>query len=298
MNRRDCSVALLVVALWGLNFPATAFALQQFPPILMAALRFTLIAIPALMFVPRPRVSWKLVVAIGATLGIVQFSFLYAGIAAGMPAGLASVVIQASAPLTIVFAAVGLRERLSPWQAVGVGVSVVGLAAVVLRQGMVSAVLPTILVLCGAAGWALGNVATRVAAASDAFRLTMWWSVVPPIPLALLSWAIEGSERIGASFATIVTPEAVLPVLGLLYVVGFSSVVAYALWASLLGRHPSSRVAPFSMLVPVVGMLSSWLVLGEVPHPFDLSAGALVIAGVLWASRSPGLPPSLAAVRP
>jgi len=294
---KDLSLALIVVVLWGMNFPATAVALHQFPPILMAALRFGLIAVPALLFVPRPNVPWRLIVLIGTGLGLLQFSFLYAGMAAGMPAGLASVVIQASAPLTILFASIGLRERLSRGQLAGVGVSVAGLAAIVWHQGAVSDMLPALLVLCAAAGWALGNVATRVAAAPDAFRLTMWWAVIPPIPLALLSFALEGPDRIGTAFSTLLTPDAVVPVLGLLYVVVFSSIIAYVIWARLLGRHPSSRVAPFSMLVPVIGMLSSWLLLGETPHSFDIAAGALVIAGVLWASRAPSAPPSLAPAR-
>ena len=101
MSSRDRLLALLVPVLWGLNFPATAYALQHYPPMLAAALRFTLLAIPTLLFVPRPKIRLRWLIGTGVGLGILQFGFLYVGMVAGLPSGQASVLLQASAPFTV-----------------------------------------------------------------------------------------------------------------------------------------------------------------------------------------------------
>jgi O-acetylserine/cysteine efflux transporter len=109
-------------------------------------------------------------------------------------------------------------------------------------------------------------------------------SVIPPLPMFALSLLTEGPERIGESLATAFTPEALPALIGLVYTAVLGTVVGTGIWTGLMKRNPSSRVAPFSMLVPVVGFTTAWLVLGEVPRPGDLVGGAIVIAGVFIAT--------------
>ncbi|MFL6028124.1 MAG: EamA family transporter [Friedmanniella sp.] len=285
MPPRDQFRALLVAVVWGLNFPATALALEHFPPMLMVALRFTLVAVPALILVPRPQVPLRWLLGVGLGIGLLQFAFLYLGMAAGMPSGLASLVLQASAPFTVLLAGLWLRERLTRRQAVGIGVAVLGLAVIALHRAQVAALLPVVLTLCGALGWAFGNVCSRQARAPQPFHLTLWMSVVPPVPMLVLSLLVEGPDRVGQALRTSATLAALPSVLGLLYIVVMATLLGYGLWNSLLARHPSSVVAPFSMLVPVVGVLSSWLLLGERIDLTELMAGAAVVGGVLLGSR-------------
>ena len=286
MLLRDRLLALVVAVVWGLNFPATALALTHFPPFLLAAVRFTLLAVPTLLFVPRPRMPFGRLVLIGLGLGVLQFAFLYLSMASGMPSGLASLVLQASAPFTVVLAGVFLRERLTGRQVVGVTIAVVALAAIAVHRSQTAALLPVVLALCGALGWAIGNVATRRAGPVNPLHLTLWWSVVPPIPMAVLSFVVEGPTRMGQALGTAFTLEALPADLGLLYIVLVASLVGYGIWSRLLGTYPSSTVAPFSMLVPVVGVLASWVAFGEVPDLVEVLAGVVVVGGVLWASRS------------
>lgn len=156
---RDRLLALVVAVCWGINFPVTAIALEHFPPFLLVALRFTLLAVPTVLLVPRPAIPWSRLLLVGATLGMLQFAFLYLGIAAGMPSGLASLVLQASAPFTVVIAGFWLRERITRRQAIGIGIAVVGLVVIAGHRSQVAALLPVVLTLCGALGWAIGNVA-------------------------------------------------------------------------------------------------------------------------------------------
>lgn len=285
MTARDRLLALVVAVVWGLNFPATALALDHFPPFLLAALRFTILAVPTLLFVPRPRIPFGRLLLVGFGLGVLQFSFLYLSMASGMPSGLASLVLQASAPFTVVLAGVFLRERLTGRQVVGVTIAVAALGLIALHRSQTAALLPVVLALCGALGWAIGNVATRRAGAANPLHLTLWWSVLPPIPMAVLSFVVEGPDRIGAALGTAFTAEALPADLGLLYIVLVATLVGYGIWSRLMATYPSSTVAPFSMLVPVVGVLASWAAFGEVPDLVEVLAGAVVVGAVLWSSR-------------
>ncbi|CAN5356223.1 EamA family transporter [soil metagenome] len=287
MSSRDRLLAALVAVIWGANFPATALALDHFPPLFTVALRFGLIAIPAILFVPRPKIAVRWLLMVGAGIGTLQFAFLYLGMTAGVPSGLASILIQASAPFTVVIAGVFLREHISSRQALGIAVAVVALGAIAVHRAQTGALLPVVLVLCGALGWAIGNVATRKAAAPNALHLTLWMSVVPPLPMLGLSLMFEGPARVGASVRSALTLAALPSDLGLLYVILVSTVGGYGIWTGLLARYPSSTVAPFSMLVPVVGVLASWVAFGQIPDATELVAGAFVVAGVLFASYRP-----------
>ncbi|MCU1425401.1 MAG: putative amino acid efflux protein [Microbacteriaceae bacterium] len=281
---RDRLLAVLVAVCWGLNFPATAIALEHFPPLLMVALRFTIIAVPTLLFVPRPAIPLHWLIGVGLGIGTMQFAFLYLSMAAGMPSGLASIVLQASAPFTVVIAGVWLRERITARQAIGIGIAVLGLAAIAFHRAQVAALLPVVLALCGALGWAIGNVCTRRAQAPNALHLTLWMSVIPPLPMLALSLWLEGPALIGETLMTSVTLGALPSVLGLLYIVIVATLVGYGIWNGLLKRYPSSTVAPFSMLVPIVGVFASWMAFGEVIDPVELIAGGAVVVGVLVGS--------------
>ncbi|MGY1847237.1 MULTISPECIES: EamA family transporter [unclassified Blastococcus] len=285
MPLRDRLLACLVAVCWGLNFPATALALEQFPPLFMVALRFALVGLPAVLLIPRPPVPLRWLIGVAVGIGILQFAFLYAGMAAGMPSGLASLVLQASAPFTVLIAGFWLHERLSARQLAGVGIAVLGLAAIAVHRAQTAAWLPVVLTLCGALGWAIGNVCSRRAQAPNALHLTLWTAAIPPLPMLALALLVEGPDRILRSLSTAVTAEALPSVLGLLYVVVVATLIGYGIWNTLLSRHPSNVVAPFSMLVPVVGVLASWLAFGEILDPVELVAGGFVVGGVLIASR-------------
>jgi O-acetylserine/cysteine efflux transporter len=290
VQSRDRLLALLVAVCWGLNFPATALALQHFPPLFMVALRFALVALPTLLLVPRPQVRLRWLIGTGLGIGVLQFAFLYLAMDAGMPTGLASLVLQSSAPFTVVLGAVWLRERLTVRQGVGILVAVLGLGGIAVHRaelGGSATLLPVVLTLCGGLGWAFGNVCNRQARSGSPFALLMWMSVVPPLPMGALALVVDGPDAIGTSLTTLGSRTGLLALAGLLYTVLVATVLGTGLWTALMSRHPSSTVAPFSMLVPVVGIAASWVLLREPTPPVELALGALVVGGVLLGSSRP-----------
>jgi O-acetylserine/cysteine efflux transporter len=290
MPARDRLLAALVAVCWGLNFPAIHLSLEQFPPFFLVALRFALIAVPTLLLVPRPTAPWRWIGLYGLGFGVLQFVFLYRAMSSGMPTGLASLVLQSSAPFTVVLAGVFLRERITARQGAGILLAVAGLGGIAAHRAGLdggAALVPVLLTLCGGLGWAIGNLGSRRAMQAqpgEPFRLMLWMSVVPPLPLLALSLVVEGPERIGASFQGLGSAQGLLALGGLLFTVVVATLLGSGLWTTLMGRHPSSTVAPFSMLVPVVGIGASWLLLRERTSVAELAWGALVIAGVLVGS--------------
>ena len=274
-------LACLVAVLWGVNFLAIHASLEQFPPLFLVALRFTLLAVPALLFVPRPQVPTRWLVGYGLGFGVLQFTFLYSGMAAGMPAGLASLVLQASGPFTLVLGAVLLHERVRGRQWVGLAVAAAGMALVGFSRAGAAQLLPYVLVLLGALGWALGNLSSRLAKPPNPLHLTMWMSVVVPLPMLALSLAIEGPTAIGESLSTSLSAAAMPAWIGLAYTVVIGTIVGSGIWTWLLARHPAGVVGPFSMLVPIVGMATAALVLDEIPSALEVVGGVIVVTGVL-----------------
>ena len=287
MPARHVLLAVLVSVLWGLNFLAIHASLQQFPPLFLVGLRFVLIAVPTVLLVPRPQVPLRWLLGYGAGFGTCQFIGLYLGMAAGFPAGLASLVLQSSAPFTVLLGVLLLHERLTARRAVGVAVAVAGLALVGAARATDTGWVPFVLVVLGGLGWAFGNLASRQAAAPNPLHLTLWMSVVPPLPMFALALVVEGPDRIATSGTGSFAVDALPAWLGLAYTVLLGTVVGSGIWVWLMARHPAGTVAPFSMLVPVTGLLAGWWVLGETPALLELAGGALVVGGVLWSTLRP-----------
>ncbi|MFC9660792.1 EamA family transporter [Nocardia sp. NPDC127606] len=294
MTSRDRLLGLTVVVLWGLNFLAIRIGLDHFPPFFFVALRFAVIAIPVLIFIPRPAVRTRWLLLYGTGFGILQFAFLFTAMRTGMPTGLASLVLQSSAPFTVMLGAVLLRERLRPVQVAGLAVAVFGMVVIGVDRMANATLLPVLLTLAGGLGWAFGNIGARQAGADspgyNPLHLTLWMSVVPVVPMLALSMAVEGPgtgfRAVGAAFSA-----DGLPALGAVaYIAVLATVCGSGLWTYLMSRYPAGTVAPLSLLVPVVGIAAAWVVLDEQPSVAALIGGAIVIAGAFAATTGRGLP--------
>lgn len=281
MNLRDSLLAALVATLWGFNFVVIDWGMDGIPPLLFVAIRFTAVLVPALRLVPRPDVGWRTIVLVGAFMSLGQFGFLYASMAAGMPPGLAALVLQAQVVLTIVIASAALRERPSWVQGVGVLVGTAGLVVVGLGRGGHVPALALVLCLLGATSWAIGNVVTRAAGASNGLGLTVWSALVVPVPALALSLLVDGPDAVLAGLDAFGWPAA----LSTLYTAALASLLGYGIFTTLLGRWPSAAVVPWVLVAPVVAMVSAWLLLGQRPNAAELCGGALLLGGALVALR-------------
>lgn len=276
MPLRHALLALLIVVIWGANFLVIDIGLEDMPPLLFLALRFALVAFPAVLFIRPPQMAWRDILLIGFFLSLAQFTLLYIALAMGMPPGLASLLHQAQVLLTVVVGAVVLRERPTGRQLAGVLIGTAGLAVVAIGYGETAPWLPVVVLAGASLCWAIGNVLTRRAGSTSGLALVVWSGTVVPIPALLLSLVVDSPAVVWDSLAHLSLPA----ILSTLYAVVLSSFVGYGIWGFLLARYPSSAVVPWALLIPVVGILAAWLAQGEVPTLSAIVGGAVLLAGL------------------
>ncbi|MEU9578694.1 EamA family transporter [Streptomyces chilikensis] len=273
-------LAVCVAATWGVNFVVIEIGLGHFPPLLLSALRFLLAALPAVFLVGRPKVAWKWIVGVGLALGVAKFGLVFVGMDQGMPAGLTSLVLQVQAVFTALIACAVLGERLTGPRVAGMAVAAAGIVVAAVDEGTGGPLHAFALVVLGGACWGVSNVLTRKASPPDALNFMVWVSTVPVLPLLALSLLTEGAGRDLAALRGLDWQGVGV----LLFIAWVSTVFGFGAWGWLIRRHPASTVAPFSLLVPVFGMASAWLLLDEAVSPLRWAAAALLVTGVAMTS--------------
>ncbi len=276
MKPRDLLLALAVVVAWGVNFVVIEVGLEDFPPLLFSALRFFFAAIPAIFILGRPRVAWRYVIGVGLALGVAKFGLLFIAMDRGVPAGLSSLVLQSQVIFTVLFAVAVLRERPRPTQVIGIMIACVGMVLIMLDRGLSAPLGALVLVIAAGACWGVSNTITRYAKPQDTLRFMVWVSAVAVVPLLLLSLLTEGPR---ADLHALRGIE--LTGIGAIgYLAFVATLFGFGVWGYLLRQYDASTVAPFSLLVPIVGMGAAWLLRGETVGPQQAIAAVLVIGGM------------------
>lgn len=285
LRSADTLLALLAACILGVSFVAIKFGLQVMPPFALCAWRFFLAAIPLIFFVPRPDVSWRVLIGYGLAIGVAQFGMLFLAIAVGMPAGLASLVIQFQVFFTIALSVLFAGERVRPAQLLGGVVAGAGLVAIGWTKLTSGLGLGFALVLGAALAWSVGNVIAKRAGKLDLLGFIAWSSLAAPIPLALLSLVFEGPT---ALFDPVLHPTWIGSG-SVLFIAYGATVFGFGTWSRLLAHHDAAIVSPFALLIPVWAMASTALVFGERLNAAQAVGAALVIAGLALTVFGPRL---------
>ena len=275
MKLADVFIAILVAVIWGFGFIASRFALNEFSPELMTALRFSVAAVPCL-FLRKPAVSWPILIAISSTLFFGQFLAQAFGISHGVPVGLSSVIVQSQALFTIALAAVIFREVPTPMQGVGIAISTIGLLMICGTVGYDFSVAAFAMIMISPICFAAGNLLLRKASGAPMYDLFAWLSLTAAVPLMLLSLVSNGP----ASTWHELTHASAKAIISILFIGCVTTSIAYWLWGRLLRDHPAAQVVPFALLVPFVGSAASSVVFGETFGPLRLAGMITVIGGI------------------
>ncbi len=286
MSHRDSLLAALVATIWGVNFVVIGWGMAGVPPLLFAAMRFTMVLLPAVFVIPRPEAPWRTILGVGVFMSLGQFAFLYSSMHAGMPPGLAALVLQAQVIFTVVLAAVVLREFPRRHQVAGVALGSLGLVVVALGRGGHVSALALLLCLAGGLCWGIGNVVSRASGISGGLSLTVWSALVVPLPLFGLSLLLDGPAAVSSALGDLSWRS----VVSTLYTAGLASLFGYGTFNSLLSRYPSSAVVPWALWGPVVAIAAAWLLLGQRPNLAETVGGGLLIVGVFVALRPQRVP--------
>lgn len=272
---QDLCLIMLVILAWGFNFVAIKVGLQEMPPILLGALRFSLLLIPAI-FIPFPKIKLSLLVTYGLSINFGQFIFLFSAIKLGMPAGLSSLVLQSQAFFTLILASVILNESFKLQNIVGLTIAVIGLIVIGTHLDTNVTLAGLIVTLCAALCWAVGNITIKKAHGVDMLSLTVWGGLIAIIPFWLVSLFFEGTSHIKNALIHI----NLITLLAISYLTLIATILGYALWGKMLAKYPASFIAPFSLLVPVIGLTSTAMILDETLTLAELIGSIIIMIGL------------------
>ena len=278
MKPSDILLALLTITIWGFNFVVIKFGLQGLPPILFSSLRFLFAALPLVFFIKRPQVSWGLLAGFALFQFALQFTLLFTGIKLGFPPGLASLVIQLQAFFTIGLAVLFLRERPLLNQLLGALVALAGMVLVACNLDAKPTLIGFVLVVIAGFCWATANIFTKTMGKVNPLSLVTWGSLLAAPPMLVASYCIEGRD------AWVAAAHAINWVsVGAVFFQSYpNTIIGYGIWSYLIGKYPTATIAPFTLLVPVVGMLAAALILAAPLQWWKLVAGALVLGGLAF----------------
>lgn len=282
LSLRHFMLALAVMVVWGTNFVVIKLALAQMPPLLFATLRFVVVLLPMVFFLPRPALPWRNLAAYGLLIGVGQFGLMFVALNGHISPGLASLVVQTQVFFTIGLAMLMAGESLQRVQWLALALGAAGLTVIMWHTDGNTTPLGLCLVLIAALSWACGNLVSRAAGRINMVAYVVWSSLFALPPLAALSLWVEGWDAVAAGLqqADAFTWAAVA------WQAWGNSLFGYAAWGWLLSRYSAAAITPMSLLVPLFGMGSSALFLGEGLPGWKFLATSLVMLGLalnlLW----------------
>ncbi|GJL93671.1 MAG: O-acetylserine/cysteine exporter [Hyphococcus sp.] len=275
MPAKDILLAFITVTIWGVSFSIVKVGLEELPPILFIAMRFLIVALPAIFFVPFPNTSIWNVVAVGILIGVIKFGMLFMAMRADASAGLASLILQAQIFFTIALSVFFLKETITPLQASAIAISIAGFLFFFIAAGAAITHIGLALILAAALAWAISNIIMKRMKDVALFRFMVWVSIVPLAPLFTISYFIETQNPIVLLMD--LSPKAWFSIAYMGYL---STLAAYALWGGLLNRYTAAQITPFALLIPITGIFTANAFLDETLTQLEIAGALLVMLGL------------------
>ena len=269
-------LVLLVVAVWGFNFVFVKIGLSEVPPLLLCASRFIPVSLPAIFFFKRPQIPFRWVILYTLVMFIFQFTLMFIGMKAGVSAGLGSLLLQIQVFFSLFFAKVLLKERIHRWQVFGALISFSGIVLVGWKIETGATFLGFILVLASAMVWGLGSVIVKKMGKVRSSSLLVWGSFLAWPPLVLLSLLFEDSGQILSNAHHLSSAS----LAAILFIALGSTAFGFGIWNHFIQVYPLATIAPFTLLVPIFGMLGSTIFLKETLESWKILSGVLVVSGL------------------
>ncbi len=276
MNTKDFIIAVGIMFIWGVNFSVIKLGLTSLDPFMLSGLRFLLCALPLVFFIKKPDIPFKYIISYGLFFGVGLWGVVSLGIYFGISAGVASLVLQMGAFFTVIMAYYTLDEEIDLSKKLGILLAFLGIAMIIsVTDGSVT-FIGIALILLAAVFMAVTNIIVKKAKPKKIFAFFVWSSLFSPIPLFVIAYFTQG-EIVFINFFDSLDQNAIFSILFQVYP---TSLLGYWVWNSLLNKYPASSVAPLGLLVPIFGLMGSYLLFGEEIGVNKLLACFLIIAGL------------------
>jgi len=273
MRLHHAALLLALMVAWGVNFPIAKLGLQELPPLLMTTLRFALTAILLMPFARWPRGRALQIAGLSFTFGVVHMNLLFAGMR-HIDGGAAAIAVQVQVPFAALIAALFYNDPLGWRRALGMTLAIAGLFVVAGAPRLEGQLLPFLLVVLSAIIWAITNIQAKHLRDVSAATITAYVALFGVPQMLATSLLLEDGQIEALSRLTL---QAILAVLYLSVVV---TILGYAVWYRMVQRYPINTVMPFTLLIPIIGVVASAVALDEPLTWHTAIGGAATIVGV------------------
>lgn len=273
MNLRDLGLVLLIMVIWGLNYPVGKIGVNAVPPMMLISIRFFMVGLLVLPFVPVPWGHMRRIFYLSVMIGVLHFAPNFTGLQF-VDSGVGAILNQLSVPFSAIMAAIFFHDRIGWRRLLGMALAFAGVAVLMGEPKRATDLWGAALMIFAALAWAISLVQTKFLKQVHPLSLVGWMTLMAAPQLVVLSLLLEEQP---------VTAALSMGWNGwgpILYMAIFVSVLSHSLWYDLIQRHPINVTAPYALLTPVFGVLFGVLMLGE-PLTWWMIAGSLItLAGV------------------
>lgn len=273
MNLRDLGLVLLIMVIWGLNYPVGKIGVAEVPPMMLIAVRFGLVALLLLPFVPAPWGHMRRIFYLSIVIGAGHFAPNFTGLKY-VDSGVAAILNQLSVPFSSILAAVFFQDRIGWRRALGMALAFAGVAVLVGEPRRPTDLVGALLMMLASLAWAISLIQTKFLKEVHPLSLVAWMTLMATPLLVALSLLLE-ERPVAAVLAA--GWSGWLPIV---YMAVFVSIVSHSLWYDLVQRHPINVTAPFALLTPVFGIIFGVLILHEQFTWWMLAGSLITLAGV------------------
>jgi O-acetylserine/cysteine efflux transporter len=281
MTRRQILLALMPPLFFGTGFTIAKPAVAHFPPLFMMLMVYGGIAI-VLAITHREKLKTPLgsIIAISSLAVTIQGALLFWGLRE-MSATAANLILQIQIPMAVLLDWAIMKERLDLKKSIGTALAIIGVAIVIGLPEEAPAFIPTLMIIAGAFAWSLGQVLARKLGRDSGVGLLKANAFGSVPQLAIATIVLEQGQWQSIQSAGPLEWS----MLAFVGVVGFY--LAYMCWFSLLKQCRMDEVAPFILLMPVVGIFTAFFVLGETVSLEQMIGGVVILAGLAVVSGMP-----------
>ncbi|EWY37515.1 DMT transporter permease [Skermanella stibiiresistens SB22] len=273
MSPRDVVLTLFVMVIWGVNFAVAKYGLREFSPMLLMCLRFAMVAV---MLVPFVRIPWgqmKGILVLSVLLGGLHFPLMFTGLTK-VDAAAASIAIQLQVPFSSLLAALLYKDKLGWRRGLGMAISFAGVMVIAGEPRAMGGGFYLGLVVIAALIFSVVNIQIRRIGSISGFALNGWMAALAAPQLLIVSLLTETGQIEMIRSSTWVGWSSIA------YMAILVTIVSYAIWYRLVRRYQVNQTMPWTLLVPVFGVLSGILMLGEPLTPAMMVGGTLTLMGV------------------
>lgn len=284
---KDIALVLAIALCWAFNLVVIKLTIQGgVSPLTFGFLRFFFVAFPLVFFIKRPQVSFSKLLLIGLVLGVAKFALMFLGIQKGISVGMCALTLQTQVIFTAIISYLFFGQRLSKREIAGILLALGGVAMLGAQATSDSTLVGFLLVLLSALTWGISNNISGTLKGVDVLQLTIWMSLIPPIPYFLLSQALEGPNVFFESLQSFGLNE-----LGATaYIVIVATLFGLTGWTWLMRQHSPAKVAIYGLLIPVFSLFFGWLCLDEHLSSMSILACSVVFLGLIinqWPRKIP-----------